>query len=95
MAVDPQASAVFGKIIRVFGFAAIILIIIRGILEILFGHLNKKIDQLADFLGGKLKKSNGNRCPYCGGILIEKSGQYGRFLGCSSYPKCRYTKKIN
>ncbi|MBO5487503.1 MAG: topoisomerase DNA-binding C4 zinc finger domain-containing protein [Eubacterium sp.] len=33
-------------------------------------------------------------CPECGGELREKSGQYGKFMGCSNYPRCRYTRKI-
>lgn len=33
-------------------------------------------------------------CPECGGKLREKNGQYGGFIGCSNYPKCRYTRKI-
>jgi restriction system protein len=34
------------------------------------------------------------KCPECGGTLVEKSGKYGRFFGCSNYPKCKYTKNI-
>ena len=30
-------------------------------------------------------------CPKCGGQLVLRKGQYGRFYGCSNYPKCRYT----
>ncbi len=30
-------------------------------------------------------------CPRCGGQLVERSGHYGRFLGCSNYPKCKFT----
>gem|GEM_PF-602703 len=33
-------------------------------------------------------------CPRCKGTLIEKSGRYGKFLGCSNYPKCQYTENI-
>ena len=33
-------------------------------------------------------------CPMCGGTLIVKNGQYGRFLGCNNYPECDYTKNI-
>lgn len=33
-------------------------------------------------------------CPQCGGLLIEKNGKYGKFLGCSNYPNCKYTKNI-
>lgn len=32
-------------------------------------------------------------CPKCNGKLIEKSGKYGTFIGCSNYPKCKYIKK--
>ncbi len=30
-------------------------------------------------------------CPRCGGNLVARDGQYGKFYGCSNYPKCRYT----
>ena len=30
-------------------------------------------------------------CPRCGGELVERRGQYGRFWGCSNYPKCKFT----
>ncbi len=30
-------------------------------------------------------------CPECGKFLKERSGKYGKFLGCSGYPKCKYT----
>jgi len=35
------------------------------------------------------------KCPQCGGNLIERKGKYGKFFGCSNYPKCRFIKKIN
>jgi FKBP-type peptidyl-prolyl cis-trans isomerase len=35
-----------------------------------------------------------NKCPNCGGNLKEKTGMYGRFVSCSSYPNCRYTRSI-
>lgn len=33
-------------------------------------------------------------CPECGNKLIKRNGRYGAFLGCSSFPKCRYSRKI-
>lgn len=30
-------------------------------------------------------------CPKCGGGLVRRKGKYGEFVGCSNYPKCRYT----
>ena len=34
-------------------------------------------------------------CPRCGGTLLLKDGKYGKFIGCSNYPKCSFTKKID
>lgn len=31
-------------------------------------------------------------CPKCGGLLVQRKGRYGYFIGCSNYPNCRYTK---
>ena len=33
---------------------------------------------------------NRNICPKCGSKLVEKSGRYGHFWGCSNYPECKY-----
>ncbi len=30
-------------------------------------------------------------CPKCGGKLVQRSGRYGSFYGCSNYPRCRFT----
>lgn len=30
-------------------------------------------------------------CPQCGGMLVERQGPYGSFIGCSNYPKCKFT----
>lgn len=29
-------------------------------------------------------------CPRCSGKLVVREGPYGKFYGCSNYPKCRY-----
>jgi len=39
-------------------------------------------------------KSDSKVCPKCGGNLVERIGKYGKFYGCSNYPKCQYTKNI-
>lgn len=33
------------------------------------------------------------RCPKCGGNLVLRNGRYGRFYGCSNYPRCTYKLK--
>lgn len=43
----------------------------------------------------KMKKElNEGVCPRCGANLIKRNGKSGEFLGCSNYPKCKFTKKI-
>ena len=36
----------------------------------------------------------GELCPECGGPLLFKTGRFGRFVGCSNYPQCRFSKPI-
>ena len=31
-------------------------------------------------------------CPECGESMAERSGKYGKFLGCSGYPGCKHTE---
>ena len=33
-------------------------------------------------------------CPVCGGWLEPRMGKYGRFLGCSNWPDCDYTRDL-
>ena len=42
------------------------------------------------------KKAKAERevCPRCGQTLRKRSGRFGPFLGCSAYPRCRYTKAV-
>ena len=32
-------------------------------------------------------------CPKCGKALLQREGQYGEFVACSGYPKCKYVKQ--
>jgi len=42
-----------------------------------------KIDQVEEL---------GRDCPECGNPLLIRWGRYGKFIGCSNFPKCRYTE---
>lgn len=35
------------------------------------------------------------KCPKCGNNLVLKLGRFGKFLACSDWPKCSFTKSIN
>ena len=40
-------------------------------------------------------KSTFIQCPSCGGVLVMRNGPYSKFKGCSNYPECEYTEKLN
>jgi len=37
-------------------------------------------------------RPTGEVCPQCGEPLVLKWGRYGKFIGCSDYPDCRFSK---
>jgi DNA topoisomerase I len=39
-------------------------------------------------------KSLNESCPKCKSNLVEREAKGSKFIGCSSYPKCKYTRKI-
>ncbi len=39
---------------------------------------------------GKIEK----KCPKCDGNLVLRSSIYGKFYGCSNYPKCKHIEKL-
>ena len=36
----------------------------------------------------------GEACPLCGHDLVMRFGRFGKFIACSNYPTCRYTRPI-
>lgn len=36
----------------------------------------------------------GRSCPECQSALHVKTGKYGKFIGCSSYPKCKFMEPL-
>ena len=48
------------------------------------------VHQVKNHVYERKRKENSKVCPRCGGNLVVIDGQYGKFYGCSNYPKCRY-----
>lgn len=50
--------------------------------------LEKHIEEAKAVAAGKV-------CPHCGSELVERKRKAdgGSFIGCSAFPKCRYTRK--
>ena len=40
----------------------------------------------------KLEEQTSEICPKCSKPLVIKFGRFGKFIACSGYPECRYTK---
>ena len=34
------------------------------------------------------------KCPKCGADLVQKNGRFGKFIACSNYPKCKFSKPL-
>jgi DNA topoisomerase-1 len=43
----------------------------------------------------KVGEPTGEACPDCGEPLIERRGRFGKFIACSAYPECRYTRNLD
>lgn len=52
------------------------------------------VTQVKEHVQSRQQQIANNICPQCGGELKLREGPHGRFYGCSSYPRCKYTKKI-
>lgn len=37
----------------------------------------------------------GEVCPECGGELVYRNSRYGKFISCSNFPKCKYTRSLD
>jgi DNA topoisomerase-1 len=38
-------------------------------------------------------QGTGQKCPECGGDLVERQGRRGKFVGCANYPTCKYVQR--
>jgi len=37
----------------------------------------------------------GRECPKCASALVFKRGKYGKFIGCSNYPNCKFIESLD
>ncbi len=64
-----------------------------SLLQLKNGDTVSEDEHIANIQEAQWKIAHGI-CPRCGGDLVLRDGQYGKFYGCSNYPKCKFTKKI-
>jgi len=53
----------------------------------------KTIRKLSQKQQQKPPVPTGEDCPLCGKPLVLRQGQYGEFVSCSGYPKCKHVKQ--
>ncbi len=58
-----------------------------------FGPQVKKAQELMPESKAELEKV-GRPCPLCGSELVIRWGRFGKFISCSSFPKCRHTEAL-
>jgi restriction system protein len=73
---------------------------IEQVVNILEEHMaNSTLSKRDHIRSLKERHSSNTICPKCGSNLVERTAHKGpysnsKFLGCSNYPKCRFTKNI-
>ncbi|MFA5857754.1 MAG: topoisomerase DNA-binding C4 zinc finger domain-containing protein [Elusimicrobiota bacterium] len=62
---------------------------------------HEKTDPIREEIDGLMRQLWGrdvelmNECPKCKeGYLVVRKGKFGKFMGCTKYPKCDYTNNI-
>jgi DNA topoisomerase-1 len=41
---------------------------------------------------GEVREETDAKCDLCGSPMAVKNGKFGRFLACTNYPTCKFTK---
>lgn len=68
----------------------------KDVLESFYEGFEKDLKQVSkDRTDYKVKdKILDEKCPKCGHPLAEKHGRNGKFIGCTNFPECDFTKSI-
>lgn len=54
----------------------------------------RSLDDTEESAKAAVETVEGRTCPDCEGDLVIKSGKYGKFIGCSQYPKCKFIEPL-
>lgn len=70
----------------------------REVLEVLYGPLESSLEvanRSIDRVKGEFQQPTGESCPECGAPLIIRPGRYGKFIACTAFPKCRFSRPLD
>ncbi|MCM8829193.1 MAG: DNA topoisomerase, partial [Candidatus Omnitrophica bacterium] len=74
----------------------------KELLKEFYDGFKNSIDKASSEIDSGLKKIEIKKeaekiernCPECGKSLVIRNSRYGKFIGCSGFPECKYTEKI-
>lgn len=49
-------------------------------------------EYMYDHMFDEFTRTMSKICPDCGSKIVTKEGRYGKFRGCSNFPKCKYSE---
>lgn len=63
------------------------------VIKAFYDPFNKILEKVSDAKRVKIAVEETNeKCPECGSNLIIRIGRFGKFMACSGFPKCKFTK---
>ena len=66
----------------------------KASIGICFDCIKNKTNNIEFEIKDDKQKANSDFCPLCGSKLVKRRGKYGEFIGCSSYPLCKYSRSL-
>ena len=69
----------------------------QKLLENFYKDFRKELEEvenkIAEIKKETIEKTT-EKCPICGGTLVVKWGKYGKFIACSNFPECKYSRPL-
>ena len=60
-----------------------------------YAPFSKKLIEVKDTERVKIEtEKTGEKCPECTADLVIRTGKFGKFVSCSRFPECKYTKPL-
>jgi DNA topoisomerase-1 len=60
-----------------------------------FSKMLRKVEANRQDIKKQIQEETNESCPDCGAPLVIKWGRNGRFISCSAYPECKFTKPLH
>lgn len=64
-------------------------------LKLFYQQIKEKMEKINLDKTLKIEEETEEKCPNCQSPLVIRYSRYGKFLACSRFPQCKFTKKIN